>query len=169
MAYCTVDSSIFEHRVNRMSIRNNYSPKVLGKITLTAAERDKIKFQFGRSANSSEPAGTGHRPVFDPYGLGYEAGTAGVSLIAGGNFSFNGGRKPADGSFVFDLTDIHADNTTGYWFLKIENRGSQPVIIKDFEILNTENGLVVKDHGLPVTIVQQEVYRFLKIDSEQHP
>lgn len=165
MAYSTVGSSIFQHRVNRMSIRNKYTPKVLGKITLTAVERDQIRFQFGRAqANTREPV---RGLVFDPCGLGYEAGTAGVSLISGGNLAFDGGRAPASGSFVFDLTDISGDNSADYWFLKIENSSVQPVIIDEFEIINAENSKVVKDRGLPYSLVQQETYRFLQINSRE--
>jgi hypothetical protein len=166
MAYSTVVSSIFQNRVNRMSIRNKYTPRVTGKITLTAAQRDKIKFQFGRAANTNAPVEADHHVVFDPYGLGYETGTAGVSLIAGGNCAFDGGREPVDGSFVFDLSDIFTDNSADYWFLKIKNESNQPVIIKDFEITYTENGLAVQDRGLPYTLVQQEVYRFLKVNAK---
>jgi len=164
MAYNTVGKSIFQNRVNRMQIRNNYTPQVLGKITLNTAERDKIKFQFGRAADTSGHFGDDYQLVFDPYGLGYEPGKAGVSLIAGGNFAFNGGKKPVDGSFVFDLTDIYADNTSDYWFLKIENISNQPVILKEFEIMNAKNDLVIKDQNLPYTLIQQEIYRFLKAD-----
>jgi hypothetical protein len=167
MTYSTVDSSIFQHRVNRMSIRTNYTPKVIGRITLTAAERDKIKFQFGRSKNMGDAPAVDHRLVFDPYGLGYEAGTAGVSLIAGGNIAFDGGGVPSDGTFVFDLTDIYADNTTDYWYLKIKNSGNQPVIIKEFEIFNSETSRVVKDRGLPYSLVQQEVYRYLQFNNRE--
>lgn len=161
MAYSTAGPSIFQHRVNRMIIRDRYVPRILARLTLKAPERDKIRFQFGRAPKAEPPAEAGRYPVFDPYGLGYETCTAGVSLIQGGNLSFSGGREPGDGSFTFDLTDLDAEGSGDYWYLRITNSGERPVIIQEFEILDTEEGLILADQGLPVTLVQQEVYRFL--------
>ena len=161
MAYSTAGPSIFQHRVNRMIIRDRYVPRILAKLTLNASERDKIEFQFGRAPKAEPPAEAGQYPVFDPYGLGYEPCTAGVSLIAGGDLSFSGGKEPGDGSFTFDLTDLNAGNSGAYWYLRITVSGGKPVIIKEFEIMDTENGRIFRDQGLPVTLIDQEVFRFL--------
>ncbi|MBN1895262.1 hypothetical protein JW906_12240 [bacterium] len=163
MAYSAAGPSIFQHRVNRMIIRDRYVPRILAKLTLNAQERDKIRFQFGRSPKAEPPLPAGLKSVFDPYGLGYEPCTAGVSLIAGGDLSFGGGKEPGDGSFTFDLTDLDADGSGDYWYFRITNSGEKPVIIREFEILDTEEGFIIADQGLPFTLVQQEVYRSLKL------
>ncbi|HYW96582.1 MAG TPA: hypothetical protein VE870_13390 [Bacteroidales bacterium] len=72
--------------------------------------------------------------VLDPYGLGYEAGTAGVSLIEGRDIAFNGKKEPSDGNFVFDLTDILDEDYERPWNLRIINKGPDPLIIKKIEI-----------------------------------
>jgi hypothetical protein len=162
MAYSAVGSSIWLNRVNRMTIRSNYKPKILCKLTLNSAERDKIRFQFGRSGSSRIGDIPADNPsVFDPYGFGYGTGTNGVSLIAGGSCAFDGGSEPGDGRFVIDLTDIYKENNSEYWYLKINNEGTSPCIVREFEITNMVNGSTIKDKMLPDTLVSEGTYRFL--------
>ncbi len=69
MPYCIVESSIYQHRVNRMFIRDNYQPEITCKITLNTYERDKIRFQFGWAAGNNQEAIPDNNPLtFDPYG-----------------------------------------------------------------------------------------------------
>jgi hypothetical protein len=164
MAYSTVASSIWLNRVNRMAIRVNYLPKILCQLTLISAQRDKIRFQFGRNAsNNSNDIPANNPTVFDPYGLGYGLGTNGVSLISGGNCAFDGGSAASEGSFSFDLSDIYKENRKDYWYLKIENTSADSCIIKNFEVLDLTTGDTVKDTGLPKTVVNEEVFRFLSL------
>lgn len=162
MLYSTVESSIFEHRVNRMFIRENYSPLILARITLNTAVRDNTKFQFGRSA-TGKVEDADKNMVFDPYSLGYNHCTAGVSLIKADGLAYNGGKTAVDGSFVFDLTEIMNDNPEGYWYIRISNEGSEPLILKEFEIYNVTNKNVAKAQNLPVSIVNNEVFQFIKM------
>ena len=163
MAYSTVPSSIWQYRVNRMTVRSNYKPKIFCKLTLNSTKRDNLRFQFGRSAsNNSIDIPVDNPFVFDPNGLGYGSGTNGVSLITGANCSFNGGFDASDGNFVFDLSDIYNDNNTNYWYLKIDNNSDTPCIIKKFEITNSENTVLAQDITLPDTLINKETYRFLK-------
>jgi hypothetical protein len=163
MAYSTAPSSIWQCRVNRMTVRSSYKPKIFCKLTLNSARRDNIRFQFGRSAsNSGTDIPVDSMFVFDPNGLGYGPGTNGVSLIAGANCSFNGGLDASDGNFVFDLTDIYNENDADYWYLKIDNKSDTPCIIKKFEITDSENTVLTQDINLPDTVINKETYRFLK-------
>jgi hypothetical protein len=165
MPYCIVESSFFQHRVNRMIVRNNYHPEIICKITLNACRRDKMRFQFGWSPlNNREAIAENNSLVFDPCGLGYKAGTAGVSLIEGGTFAFDGGENPCDGSFAFDLTDINKHAGEGFYYLRIGNGSDRPLIIKAFEITDTKTGKTIADTGLPLTLVNAEEYRFLKLN-----
>jgi hypothetical protein len=161
MAYSTFGESIWLNRVNRMKIRNSYKPEILCKLTLNSAARDMIRFQFGRCISTNSKDISVINAVFDPYGLGYESGTSGVSLIAGGNFAFDGSFTAGDGSFTFDLTSIYKENSQDYWYLRIDNSGVDTCMIKGFEITDTRTGSTVQDTGLPHAIVKEEVYRFL--------
>jgi hypothetical protein len=162
MAYSTVGSSIWLYRVNRMTIRKNYHPRILCKLTLISAQRDNIRFQFGRNPSNNINAVPANNPeVFDPYGLGYGLGTNGVSLMPGGYCAFDGGSSSSECSFSFDLSDIFKDNKQDYWYLRIENSGADSCIIKDFEIIDLTTGDTAKDNGLPKTIVNEETIRFL--------
>lgn len=166
MLYSTVESSIFEHRVNRMNIRSNYKPKITCKITLNTSQRDKLRFQFGRSdSNNGSDIPKNDTLIFDPYGLGFNTGTAGVSLLEGGACAFDGGKEAHDGSFVFDLTDIYNNNRSQYWYLRISNSGTDTAIIKSFEINDTEKGCIAKDNGLPYKLINQEVFRFVALEN----
>ncbi len=165
MAYATVSNSIFQNRVNRIMIRPHYKPEIICRLTLNSAHRDKIKFQFGRGKLSRTGAFTFNPShVFDPYGTGYEPGTAGVSLIEGGNCAYNGESDPSDGNFVFDLTDIKDGNNTAPWYLRIENSGSDPLIIKNLEIINLSTGQILSDNSLPVRVVKKEIIRSIAPD-----
>ncbi len=164
MPYCIVESSIYQHRVNRMIIRNNYHPELVCKITLNTNLRDKIRLQFGWSpVNKREAISENNFLVFDPSGLGFNAGTSGVSLIEGGSFAFDGGKNPCDGSFVFDLTDICKNWDKGFYYLRIENSSDHPLIIKAFEILDKKTGRTITDKDLPFRLTNAEIYRFLKL------
>lgn len=161
MLYSTIESSIFEHRVNRMFIKENYKPIMLAKVTINVAKRDKVKFQFGRSSlNNKEGIDTSL--IFDPYSLGFNPCTAGVSLIEAGGLSYNGGKTAVDGSFVFDLTDILNENPNEFWYVRISNDDNEPLLLKEFDIYNTATGNVKKAENLPVSVINSEIYHFLK-------
>jgi hypothetical protein len=163
ISYSTVDASIFQFRINRMLIRNNYKPKICCLITLNTAVRDEIKFQFGRNSGKVDYDAS-QQLVFDPYGMGYNVCTAGVSLIKGGSFAYDGSYIPCDGSFVFDLSDIaQKGDTTTEFYLRIANSSDKPLIIKNFEITDMETGIKIIDEQLPITLVKDEIYRFLKL------
>jgi hypothetical protein len=164
MAYGAAGSSLFQNRVHRMVLREGGAPGILATITLVAPERDKVRFQFGRSADSAAPPGAAPRRVFDPYGLGFEPGKAGVSLTAGGAFAFDGGPEPSEGSFVFDLSELDAGDPSDFWFLRVENAGDKPVTVLDFEITDAAGGRSVRDPGLPVALARGEVRRFVRLD-----
>ena len=164
MTYATFVNSIAENRVNRLILRENYSPKLICKITLNTAKRDKIKFQFGRSSTKRiEDILANDSNVFDPYMLGYNPCTAGVSLIEGGDFAYDGGNAAKDGSFVFDLTDIYVPGSKDYWYMKISNSSTtNPCTIKKFEIINKENNKVITYTNLPVSLISEEEYLFIE-------
>jgi hypothetical protein len=164
MTYATFVNSIAENRVNRLSLRENYSRKIICKITLNTAERDKIKFQFGRkSTKTKEDISGNDSKIFDPYFLGYQTGTAGVSLIEGGDFAYDGGKTSTDGSFVFDLTDLYNPGNKDDWFLRISNSSLvNPCIVKQFEIVDIEKNKVVSYSQLPVTVLNNEKYLLIE-------
>jgi hypothetical protein len=166
MAYETVPVSVFENRVNLIQIRHSYKPTVICRLILNTSERDQIKFRFGR-ADSGQCLSLNNDEAFtfDPYGMGYEPGTAGVSLISGGNFAYDGGRDPSDGSFVFDLSDLYRNDLSGDWYLQIMNSGSQPVIIKDFLITDLQKGKTCRAEKLPVLIRNEEKFLYIHLSN----
>jgi hypothetical protein len=162
MAYSTVTSSIFECRFNRMIIQPWYQPRIIAKVTLNSAKRDSLRFQFGRSTTATTN-GVLAEQVFDPVGFGYTPGTSGVSLIEGGECAFDGGVDQAsDGNFTIDLTEIYANNRINWWYLRIDNNSDSPCIIKQFTIIDTRTGQVIRDTNLPQTVTNSEVFRFIK-------
>ena len=103
------------------------------------------------------------RMIFDPYFLGYKPCTAGVSLIEGGDFAYDGGKTAKDGSFVFDLTDLYTPANNDYWYLRISNSSSvNPCIVKQFEIVDIEKNKVVSYLQLPVTVLNSEKYLLIE-------
>jgi hypothetical protein len=160
LAQDTLDGSIYLDRFHRMSVRSNYQPRKVARMTLRHAKRDALKFQFGRSA-TNDKAGIDPSLVFDPYGLGFGVGEAGVSLIAGGAVPFDGGTTAMDGSFAFDLTDIDGGSLGGYWYLRIANAGDSPLTIQSFEVRGLEHGNTAKDTDLPITVTGGEFFRFV--------
>jgi hypothetical protein len=166
MAYRAVPSSFWLSRVNRMILRpRDYAPKVIARITLSAWERDKIQLQFGRSSgNTPQDVQSGPARVVDPVGPGFTLGTSGDSLIAGAPWAFDGTRDAAgDGSFAYDLTDVAGDDLGGWWYLRIKNGGDKPVVVKRLEIVNASTGQAVSDAGVPVTLGNEETYRFVRL------
>lgn len=164
MLYSTIESSIAECRINRMFIRTNYEPKILCKITLHTLFRDKVKFQLGRAVSTSvSELSTDTHQIFDPYAMGYGVGTAGLSLISGASCSYDGSDSPSDGNFVFDLTEIFQEDDSKYWYLKVINTGSEPLLIKKFQIINKQNNTFVEDLILPLEVVNKEEVRFLNL------
>lgn len=159
LAYSTLDASIYLDRFYRMFVRD-YTPQVVTRITLNHPERDKLKFQFGRSRTGA-PDGIDASLAFDPYGLGYELGKAGTSLIAGGNCAFDGGVTAMDAGFAFDLTDIAQQQGSDFWYLRILNDSDKPLIIKQFQVINVATGSVANDDALPVTVLGGEEFRFI--------
>jgi hypothetical protein len=166
MAYRAVPSSFWLSRVNRMTLRPpDYAPKVIARVTLNAWERDKIQLQLGRSTgNTPQDVLSGPARVVDPVGPGFTLGTSGESLIAGAPWTFDGTRDAAgDGSFAYDLTDIAGDDFGGWWYLRIRNGGDKPVVVKRLEIVNSSTGQAVSDTGVPVTLGNEEAYRFVRL------
>jgi len=166
MAYDTVKQSIYQYRVNRLKIRENYQPEVLAYLTLFGSERDQIRFQFGRSTGKhTSPASDIPPAIFDPVGLGFTPGAAGRSLIAGSGLSFDGGTAPSRASFVFDLTSIRNNTSHDTWYLRIENKGKD-VLIEDFRIVDTAQGSTQTYMGLPVKVRHDEKYLFISNKSQ---
>ena len=81
MTYSTFVHSIAENRVNRLILRENYSPKIICKITLNTAERDKIKFQFGRKSTKTKDLESIRLQAFD-----YKANQAKCVYVITSNF-----------------------------------------------------------------------------------
>lgn len=163
MLYSTIEESIFEHRVNRMFVRENYKAKIIARVTMNTARRDKVKFQFGRT-ESKEKIPAAESSVFDPYSLGFNPCTAGVSLIEGGEFAYDGGTKAIDGSFTFDLSDIYDENKNDYWYLRVLNECDEELQIKRFEIVNMVDDIIYKCEQIPASIGREEDFYFLKME-----
>jgi hypothetical protein len=161
LAYQALDDAIFEDRFFTLQVRENYVPSKIARITLHHARRDELKFQFGRAAEASSDGLSDW--VFDPYGLGYGTGAAGVSLIDGAACSFDGSSEATEASFAFDLTDLDGSEGGNYWYLRIVNEGSSPLTIRDFTIVGRESEELWVDSELPVTAVEEEVLRFVEV------
>jgi hypothetical protein len=162
MLYSTVEESIFEHRVNRMFVRDNYSARFIARVTMNTARRDKVKFQFGRLKNRLNQEFETEK-TFDPYSLGFNLCTAGVSLIEGGGFAYDGSKNAIDGSFAFDLTDIYLDDLSDYWCLRVYNATDDPLVVKGFEIVDQKTGKVYSCKELPKTVKYDESYFYIKM------
>lgn len=156
MAYSTVKDSIFQHRINRLQLRKDYKPETLAYLTLSGRERDKIRFQFGRSVGKKIDENSS---VFNPVGVGFTPGAAERSLIAGADCSFDGSNNSSMISFAFDLTDINDNNMDG-WYLRIDTGGST-IHVEEFQIVDQLTGNTYSYTNLPTRLTKGEKLLFI--------
>jgi hypothetical protein len=158
-----VTTILFENKVWRMRIRDNYAPKVVAEITLNHGARDQLKMQFGRARNEdpADAAGLGAEYVLDPSGFGFNPGRSGRSLVEGCRCGFDGGANACDGSFAFDLTDLVSRADAPYWYFRVRNGGDQALTVKSFKIVDLERGVTLEDAGLPLSLSNDERHRFI--------
>jgi hypothetical protein len=155
-----------ENQAWRITMRKNYRPRVLAQIELNSPQRDVMHLQLGRcnTTNADQARLVSNTAKWEPYalgfstsmnGLGNNVGASGASLVAGGNFAFDGG-------FTYDLTELLAANPTAtHWFLRVRNDAGQALTIKSFKIIYPESGITLSPTSLPGAISAGEAMVFV--------
>ena len=110
-----------------MTARASYTPKLLGRFTLTSSNRNT----FGVSLGASPVGYSSPTTMWSGNGsaLGHQ----------GGALSFSGGTSPVSATFVFDLTDIASTSTEAY-FLALSDTSGTPASLSAFEVIDPATG-----------------------------
>ncbi|MFN8208260.1 MAG: hypothetical protein U0T82_12765 [Bacteroidales bacterium] len=168
MSYAALDGNhsaiLFENKLWRVFLRNNYQPRLIAQLCIEHAERGKLKMQLGRCAKADEKSVRQSTMVFDPYALGFVPGASGKSLIAGADFSFNGQEGMHEGCFSFDLTDMYEAKAEGMnqWFLRLENGSGREGRITAFRIGDPGKNSWINCMAVPLKLVEGENILFLE-------
>ena len=155
-----------ENQAWRITMRKSYHPKVLAVVEFNSPQRDVMHLQLGRcsTTNANDARLVSDTAKWEPYalgfrknmnGLGFDVGASGASLVAGGNFPFDGG-------FTYDLTELLAANPSATnWFLRVRNDASQPMTIKSFKIVYPDTNITLNAISLPGAISAGEAVMFV--------
>jgi hypothetical protein len=128
-----------------ITVKPNYSPRLIAQCSLNHAKRDQITVTLGYSPTSrTTPVATWKSEAV---------------FAKGGDLAFNGATTAMDGSFAFDYTDLIDSNklataTTWRWYIMLSdlsNDGS-PLTVKDFRVIDpAKNNIYLPSTTFPQT------------------
>jgi C1A family cysteine protease len=137
------DSAISNNRFYWLTVKNNYTPKLIAEFTINHNKKSTLDFSIGFSNSSDTNLSM---PIQRFYGLG-------------GDYSFDGTNNPScDATIDIDLTglnEMNFDNPNGKWFLKVTDKEADNIIctIKDFKLIdNTTGTTYTPAQNFPVTL-----------------
>ncbi|MCB9757576.1 MAG: C1 family peptidase [Candidatus Omnitrophica bacterium] len=121
-----------------MTVKSNYTPKLIGQFTLNQAQRNQNLIVLGTSNT------TATTPTITNYSLGQPH-------YNGGAFSYNGSTTAIDGNFVVDFTDLlpSGSTLTRYYIQVFDNAAGNSTILKNFKLINTATGEEIVGNGTP--------------------
>ena len=115
-----------------LTIKANYEPKLLTKITVNTATRNQLTSAVGYSETTKD---TANKIICND-----------ALTNNGGAFYFNGNTTGSDANFVLDCTSllmelVPLNGRTMRWYLSpTDNTTGSPIILKDFKLVNTLTG-----------------------------
>jgi hypothetical protein len=107
-----------------MTLRENYSPKVIAEFTVNHAKRNQLGMTLGSSdTNATIPA-----TVWTPSAINFQ----------GGPYAFDGSTTAVDGTFVFDFTDLLpvAETEQRYYVGMADNASGDAAELKSFKLID---------------------------------
>jgi hypothetical protein len=133
-----------EHHVYVMTLKTEYTPKMLAKFTINHAKRNQLVLHLGISDTTppgSTPAITWYPGMFD---------------LHGGEYAFDGTTIACDYTFVLDFTDILTPGIAQkrYYLGVFDSKTGDSATLKSFVI--TEGGTV--NEPLPLIVDAKEAY-----------
>ncbi len=139
----TRDTVINNNRCYWLTVKNNYTPKLIAEFTINHNKKSTLDFSIGFSNSSDTNLSM---PIQRFYALA-------------GDYSFDGTNNPnCDATIDIDLTELNGlnfDNPTGKWFLKVTDKAADNVIctIKDFKLIDTTTGTTYTPvQNFPITL-----------------
>jgi len=124
--------------------RADYTPKLVGKVTLNHASRGEMRLALGTS-------GIGESSPLDIWNTFLEN--------KGGNFAFDGTTTARDATFYFDFTDLlpAEPEMLNYYFIANDNSTGNPLTIKNFSLINEyTEGVELVSNETPVSVDNEE-------------
>lgn len=138
-------AAFIESEAYWLTARSQYTPALLAEFTLSHAQRNQLFLRVG----SSSPA------LFSPDTYFPATTTVGPFSMdifrgLGGPLAFNGGNAEADGTFVFDLTDVLKQGVARYYLVANDSTSGSPCTVRSLR-LTTPGGqtLAAAAAGLP--------------------
>ena len=126
-----------------ITVKPNYSPRLIARFTLNTPLRDQMSVKLGYSSTSeTTPSAT-----WTPEALDYK----------GGPLAFDGGTTAVDGTFSLDFTDLINDNglsvaTRKRWYLIVSDSAAdgKSVSVKDFSLFDVDaNQTIASTNSFP--------------------
>jgi hypothetical protein len=107
-----------------MTLRENYSPKMIAEFTVNHAKRN----QLGMTLGLSDPNVTVPATIWTPSSINFQ----------GGPYAFDGSTNAVDGTFVFDFTDILpvAETEQRYYVGMADNASGDAAELKSFKLID---------------------------------
>jgi hypothetical protein len=118
------EPAFFNDLVFLLTIRDSYSPLMIGEFTVNHAKRDQMRMSLGLSATSATTPST--------------AWPATALSNQGGALAFDGTATAVDGTFVLDYTDIlvAGGGTRRYHLGMRDGTAGDPAALKAFKIVD---------------------------------
>jgi len=129
-----------EHHVYVMTLKTEYTPKMLAKFTINHAKRNQLVLHLGISDTPGQTQGT---PTITWY--------PGMFDLHGGEYAFDGTITACDYTFVLDFTDILTPITAPkrYYLGMFDSKTGDSATLKSFILKDKINGIEYPVVNLP--------------------
>jgi hypothetical protein len=134
-----------------LTVRNGYAPLMVGEFTVSAAKRNQLRLNLGRSATSTDRPTTVWTPA--------------MFQTQGGAYAFDGSATAVAGTFVLDLTDILAAGAglQRYYLGVYDGTAADAVTLSAFKIVDmtTDPDTETASSLVPQTVDNQQAYAYV--------
>src|SRR3989339_157669 len=123
----------------QITVKDNYSPKLIAEFTVSHLKRDQLRMSLG----VSDLAATIPSTTWYPFALS----------LKGGPYAFNGTPSTVDGTFVLDFTDIAplSSSTMRYYVGMYDNVLGDSAELKSYKLVDLVNNREVYSNTVPQT------------------
>jgi len=134
--------AIHGNMVYQMTVKDNYSPKLIAEFTASHLKRSQLYMSLGIGDSASTIPST----IWYPYPSGF--------LYKGGEYAFDGATSEVDGTFILDYTDIMSvDGSNKRYYLGIKDIISgDSGELKSYKLVDLVNNNEVYSSNLPQTV-----------------